>query len=314
MKLDKGVMDFLYVEWGFESSVLEIAPGTCEGFYVSSYGQSYDELVKGGLTEEEAKIQEVLRDVIYGASGKMIQPGKGLTAFINLSLLLNDFLGISAFAGCLDDVGGWAAWRQEKITPEMIMDKLSTYNNQQGIVPVAPPITFLPGKSTIQEVAMIQIREQLGRNVRHVDGSLYSWVPPLVIPERGACPPSGGWMAPPLEGSIHYGYPWDEDWTFEKFVSTYDIPLWWAIMEWGVSRPDYKMDKDLVYKTLDKYFDCKKVVALPTGGFEEVDWSSPEKRVEKVQELLEMYYLPDQWVEWLNEYMDNQKSKIGGLV
>jgi hypothetical protein len=116
---------------------------------------------------------------------------------------------------------------------------------------------------------------------------------------------------PPLDGSpIDYGPPW-EQWTFEKFLSTYDVPLWWAILTWGMNTETWRVDKDLFLETLDRYFECKKVVNTEEGGIyglnekgtREVDWSSPEKRVEKLQEFLDLYYLPPHWVEWINEYI-----------
>jgi hypothetical protein len=202
-------------------------------------------------------------------------------------------LGIDTFFELLDKEGGWMAWREGRINDVAMMKQMASYvDHQGGLIPVGGPfrLNFLPGKSSIQENFICQIRNGEARNVRHRDGKLDGWVPPKVIPERSPCPPGGGWMAPPLEGSIHYGYPWDEDWTFEKFVSTYNIPLWWAIMQWGNTGPDYEMQKDLVYKTLDKYFTVKQI--------------APQERVKMLEDLKEMYYLPGHWVEWINEYID----------
>jgi hypothetical protein len=125
------------------------------------------------------------------------------------------------------------------------------------------------------------------RHFQHNTGEEWMWACPWVPSHKGPCPPNG-WKAPPVDGTpLDYGHPWGT-WTFDEFVREYNPPLWWAIFEWGIG-DDLRLRQDLLYATLDRYFEVKEM--------------APQERIEMIKEFMEYNYLPDQWVEWINEYI-----------
>lgn len=117
-------------------------------------------------------------------------------------------------------------------------------------------------------------------------------MPPFVLsgsmhPGSGPCPPNG-WCPPPLDGSvIDYGI--QGTWTFDRFVAEYNVPLWWAVRQYGVDH-DMRFQKNLVYGVLDRYryFEAKE--------------ATPQEKVSALREYLGLYNLPSKLVDWVEEY------------
>ena len=174
------------------------------------------------------------------------------------------------------------------------------------------PQLYLPGKVTMQTCLSWQWGDGELLDVKYRSGKPWEWVPPAIVPGPGPCPPHG-WTSLPLDGTpIEYGYPWGT-WTIDKFLAEYDVPLWWFILEYAFDSRN-QLDKDLLYETLNTYFDKKKVVydwgdpyrevwQWGKEAYREVNWSSPSERIRVLEEFKEMYYLPSQLVNWIDEYI-----------
>ena len=254
-------------------------------------------------TEKFAKLMQI--------AGLKVEPAEAVL-YGGIALAMQDIAGI---AKLVDEVGGWSGlvklaeeemgmpgaeaiklYMDDPNNPkvklfmskmiEVLMGCLTDYNNWWDPMLDNWPVTFLPGKTTTQNNLIAVIRNGVPVPIKRPTGKYWEWVPPLLIEGPGPCPPNG-WAPPPLEGSIDYGY-LGGVWTFDGFVAEYDVPLWWAIMQYGTSPPDYKFQKDLVYQTLDRYFEAKK--------------ATPQEKVGMLANYVNWYNLPSELVNWVEEY------------
>ena len=178
------------------------------------------------------------------------------------------------------------------------------------------PLLYLPGKKSQQHTQIWQWQE--GRYgigmyaVPYQNGTHWEWAPPNVIPCDNPLAPLANPI--PLEGSIDYGPPFGV-WDLERFFKEYQgeswlwenddnlvpefypqgkregIPLWWFIFQYAFS-DEGKLDKGMLYKALDRYFELKG--------------RTPDEAKAELTRFSELYYLPDHWGEWLTGY------KVGG--
>jgi hypothetical protein len=275
-------IQFVANSYGLEHSVIDISgPKAVEGWMTDFNGISLDDPNLNKREKAGKRMAEFLSDLV----GAKLPPATiGMQETMTTGIT---FIKLATTA--LDRVGGWS--NIDDITSEMMKEEFFKLcgKGEPYWDPLTSmhPITLLPGKTTPQWDMLMDCHD--GKLYEHTrrGGEHWVWVPPKVVPGPGPCPPNG-WVAPPLEGSIDYGDPWGE-WDFEKFVKTYDPPLWWALLEWGAPRSDNTMHKDLFFKTLDKYFEAKGMDGA--------------QRKELIQENLEMYKFPQKWVGWFNEYL-----------
>ena len=267
--------------YGMDHSVISICrPSAVEGWIAAFNGVSMDD---PNPTTEERRGQ-IVAQVAAGMVGMEIPP-----ATIGIQEPCTVIAGVRPLLSCLDRVEGWA--NCDDITPEMYMEEYFKLcgGSEPYWEPITSmhPITLLPGRTSSIWTVMVDVRG--GKLYEHTrrDGKRWQWVPPKTVPGPGPCPPNG-WVAPPLEGSIDYGPPWGE-WTFDRFVTTYDPPLWWLLLEYGAPRSDNVMHKDLFFSTLDKYFEAEGM--------------DRKQAKELIQENLDMYHFPGKWVGWFNEYL-----------
>jgi hypothetical protein len=268
--------------YGVEHSVIDICgPEAVEGWIAGFNGVSMDD---PNLTGKERRGQrtgklasELAGIELYPATIGIQEPA---TAAVILFKLVTT---------CLDRVGGWS--NADDINSEMLMEELFKLcgGGEPYWEPIfsLKPVIMLPGRTSSILTVMVDVHD--GKLYEHTrrDGKHWQWVPPKVVPGPGPCPPDG-WVAPPLEGSIDYGPPWGE-WDFSSFVQTYDPPLWWLLMEYGASRSDNVMRKNLFFKTLDKYFEAKEM--------------NNTQRVKVIEENIGMYSFPPKWIGWFKEYV-----------
>jgi hypothetical protein len=242
-----------------------------------------------------------------------------------MCLRIADGAFVGAIIGPLKEITTWKEFEEEDF--KAIQTKMAEHPElllraaERGIFEKANhkysaieggPLLYLPGKISQQHSQIWQWQEGkygMGMyDVQRQNGSHWDWVPPNVIPVTNPTAPRG--VPIPFEGSIDYGPPFGE-WNLDMFFKEYQdesylwehddnlvpefypkgtregIPLWWFIFQYGFN-DEGKLDKGMLYKALDKYFALKG----RTGD---------EARAE-LSKFMELYYLPDHWVEWLSEY------------
>jgi hypothetical protein len=289
--------DFVWWSYGLDWSASNMAgKDTIEGWFTSYPANSYDEPGARG---------NFIYDFLEDYTGVELTMPSACSVGGGVSVLQAG--GPLIFAGEIVDkyaplYGYDVSKMLHKMNVDWYLERIFSWNNHWHAWMPIRPYTFIPGKWTATDNLICVERDGCALHVRHRDDRMWSWVPPKIIPEDGPQPPEG-WIAPPLEGSIDYGGHWGE-WTFDEFLAQYDVPLWWVIFAYAFG-PNNRLDKDLLFKTLDRYFECKKVIITKEyyDGFTQVNWNSPEKKVKKLCKFKEMYYLPQNWIEWIDDYV-----------